>query len=92
MIDIDDALAPRCANHIPQQHLAVVDRTAPEVVAIEVQEVKREISKPLRVTPGDGLAQGVEMGDAAVIGNGDLAIQNHGRQPGLDEPPKGLPE
>jgi len=37
MIDIDDPRAPRRADHVAQQHLAVLDRATPQVVPVEVQ-------------------------------------------------------
>ena len=79
MIDIDDPLAPCHADHIPQQHLAVFDRAAPEIVAIEVQEIEGEIGEPVWPAFADGIAQRVEMRDAAIVRGCDLAIQNHWR-------------
>src|SRR5205814_9452281 len=92
VIDIDDPLAMGRANHIPQQHLAVFDRAAPEAVAVEMQQVEREIGEPLRLAIGNSLAQPIQMSNAALIGNGDLAIQNHFRQPRIEERSEGLPE
>ena len=86
------ALATSHANHIPQQHLAVFNGAAPEIVAIEVQEVESEIGEPVRSHLADGIAQRVEMRDAAIVGNGDLTIQHHSRQLGMDQRPEGLAE
>jgi hypothetical protein len=86
------ALATSHANHIPQQHLAVFNRTAQEVVAVEVQEVECEIGKLLEPPVAEDIAQRVEMRDAALIGNGDLAIQNLRRQPGIEQRPERFPE
>jgi hypothetical protein len=85
-------LAPCRANHIPQQHLAVFNRAAPEVVPVEVQQVEREIGKPVGSPLAYGIAQPVEMRNAAVIGDRDFAVQNHCRQPRIEHRPEWLPE
>jgi hypothetical protein len=81
VIDIDDPRAPCRADHIAQQHLPVLDRAAPEVVAVEMQEIESELGEPLRPPLTYGIAQGVEMRHAATVRDGNLAIQHHWRQP-----------
>ena len=92
VIDVDNPFAPRRADHIPQQHLAVFNWAAPEILAVEMQQIEREIGEPLRSTVAYGIAQRIEMRDAALIGNRDLAIQNHRRQPGIEQRPERFPE
>ena len=92
MIDIDDPVATRRANHISQQHLAVFDRAAPEVVAIEVQQIEREVGKPVGSALAYGIAQRVQMRHAATVRNGNLTIKYHRRQLGLDQMPERFPE
>ena len=92
MIDIDDSLATSRADDITQQNLAVFDRAAPEILAVEMQQIEREIGEPLRPTVASGIAQRVEMRYAAIIRNRDLTIQNHRRQPGIEQRPERFPE
>ena len=92
MIDVDDPLAPRGAYHVAQQHLVILNRATPEVVAVEMQEIEREIGEPLWPPLGYGVAQRVEVCDAAIVRNGDLAVENHWRQAGIDQIPKRLAE
>src|SRR5205814_1672211 len=49
-------------------------------------------AKPNRTCPAGGVAQRVEMRDAAIVGNGDLAIQHHCRHLGIHQRPEGLSE
>ena len=46
------------------------------------------IGKPL----GNGLAQRVKVRDAAIVRNGNLAIESHSRQPSVDKWPERLSE
>ena len=59
---------------------------------MKVQEVENEIGEPHRSIVAYGIAQRVEMRDAAIVGNRDLAIQDHRWQPGIDQRPEGLSE
>lgn len=43
-----------------------------------MHQVEREIGKAFRLPPNDCVLQGVDMGDAAVVGNGNLAVDRHG--------------
>jgi hypothetical protein len=91
VIDIDDPLASSSTDNIPQQHLAVFDRAPPEVVAVEVQQVKGEIG--IRSDRRSAMASlNASCVTPRSSGHGDLAIQNHRRKPGLDQWPKRLPE
>ena len=40
VVDIDDPLASRLVQHLPQHLLPALDRAAPQVVAVDVQEVE----------------------------------------------------
>ena len=65
---------------------------APEIVAIEVQKIEGEIGEPVRSHLPDGIAQRIEMRDAAIIGDRDLAVQDDRWQPGIEQRCEGFPE
>ena len=91
VVDIDDPLAPRLVEHLPQHLFPLLDRAAPQVVAVDVQEVEGVIDQPVRLAPRDRVVEEVEMGDAAIVGHGDLAIDDQ-LVPGGDERGKGRAE
>ena len=47
-------------------------------MAVEVEEIEGEIREPLGAALAQRLGQEVDMGDAALVGHGDLAVQHHG--------------
>ena len=76
VVDIDDPLASRLVEHLPQHLLPPLDRAAPQVVAVDVQQVEGVIDQPVRLAPRDRVVEEVEMRDAAIVGHGDLAIDD----------------
>jgi len=76
VIDIDDPLAPRRVEHLPQHLLPPLDRAASQVVAVDVQEVEGVIGQPVGLAPRDRVVEEVEMRDAAIVGHGDFAVDH----------------
>jgi hypothetical protein len=87
---MDDPRAAGGADHIAQERLPVLDRAAAQIVAVEVQQVEGEIDELVGAALGYGFVQGVDVGDAALIGHGNLAVEHHRRQPGLGQRPERL--
>ena len=85
MVNAYDARTAGAADHVAQKRLAILNRAAPEIMAVEVQQVEREVGELLGTPSGYGLAQRIYVGDAAVVRHRDLAVKNHGRQSGLDQ-------
>src|SRR5262249_31738841 len=87
--DVIHTQAPRAScgpDTLPQQALAVFDWAAQGGGAVEVQKIEREVSKPVQPPLGYRIAQRVEMGDAAIVRNGNLPVQHHWRELGFDQP------
>ena len=72
MIRSHRALSSTCRS----TSFPLLDRTAPQVVAVDVQQVEGVIHQPVRLAPRDRVLEEVEMGDAAIVGHGDLAIDD----------------
>src|SRR5207248_2653108 len=60
-----------------------------DVVAIEVEDIEGEEGEAIRAAAADRQQQVVEMGDAPVVGCGDLAVDDE-RATDLGEPPDGV--
>jgi hypothetical protein len=80
VVDIDDPVVSGRADDVAQQGLAILDRAAAQVVAVEVQQVEGEVGELLRSACRYRFTQRIDMRDAAVIRQGDLAVQHHCRQ------------
>jgi hypothetical protein len=77
VVDIDDALALNIVDHASQGCFALFDRAPPQVVAVQMQQIKGKV-RQLVGAGGDGVVQRIDMRDSAIVGHGDLAIQHHG--------------
>jgi len=55
----------------------LLDGATAEIVAIEMQQVEGEIGEAIGPPIGDGVLQITYMRDAAIVGDGDLAVENH---------------
>jgi hypothetical protein len=58
--------------------LALDERRVPQVEAIEVEQVEREVDHALRAARGEIVLQGVEVGDAGLTLHDYLAVENQG--------------
>jgi hypothetical protein len=76
MADIDDAITGGFREDLAQQRLAMLDRAAPQIVAVEIQQIESEISQALRAAAAECVGQCVEMRHAALVWNRDLAIHD----------------
>ena len=54
-------------------------------MTVDVQEVEGVIDQPARLAPRDRVVEEVEVGDAAVVGHGDLAVDDQLVSGGGDE-------
>ena len=79
MIDRDKPRTAGDGNDVLQQRLAMLDRGAAQIMAVEVEKVEGEIGEPLGPALAQRLVQRVDMGDAALVGHDDLAVEH---QPG----------
>jgi hypothetical protein len=61
-------------------------------MAVEVQQVEREIGQPVVLAGGDRLVQRVDVGHAALVRYRNLAVEHHRRQFRLDQGAEGLLE
>jgi len=61
-------------------------------VPVKVQQVEGEIGEALGLAPGDRLAQRIEMRHAALVGDGDFAVEHHRRKPGCGQAAEWLGE
>src|SRR3954453_14246447 len=66
VIHIDDPFTSRGPDLVAQQLLPVLDWAAPQVVTVKMQQVEGEVGEPVVAAFGYGLAEPVDMGDAAV--------------------------
>ena len=54
----------------------MLDPAAPQVVAVDVQQVEGVIGEPLGLALRYGIVEEIEMRHATIIGNGDLAVDD----------------
>ena len=84
-LNLIDEVGGSTASDLRQQLLAVDEARLGEVVAVAIEEIEREIAKPV---PPAGLQvrlQMVEIGDAAVVLDDDLAVDQGRAEPELGE-------
>jgi hypothetical protein len=78
VVDHDDPLAAGCADDVAPRALTVLDGAGAQIVAVEVEQIEGEIREPLGAALAQRLGQPVDMGDAALIGHRDLAVDHQG--------------
>ena len=78
MVDRDDPLGTGFVEHLPQQCLAFFDRAAPQIVAVEIEQVESEVGQAIGPALAKCVLQPVDMRDATLVRDGDLTIKHDG--------------
>ena len=76
VVDIEHALARGLLEHRSEQSFSLLDRVAAQVVAVNAEQVEREIGEPVRLPAGNRIVDQIQMRDAALVGHGDLAVEH----------------
>ena len=69
--------AAEVVDDLTQHRLALLDQAAPQVVAVEVRQVEREVGQPVGLAPAYGVVQRVDVGDAAIVAGSSVASPGH---------------
>src|SRR5262249_53976251 len=77
MIDVDEERAPDRAQQLHEHRLALDERATAKVAAVEVEEIEGEVGEHCRIASPHRRREVVEVGDAALVGRSDLAVEHN---------------
>jgi hypothetical protein len=75
MVDIEHPCGSGSAYHLRQKRLVLEERSAPQVAAVQEQEIECEVGESGLVAAVDGCLEIIEVSNPALVRWGNLAIE-----------------